>query len=56
MGIGLYIGFSPSGCVALTLDSEGQTQLRVMEHTYGVENGITDESMCWLNVRESILC
>ncbi|KAI9041628.1 mediator of RNA polymerase II transcription subunit 16 [Aspergillus affinis] len=41
---GLYIGFSPSGCIAMTLDNDGQPQLRVMEHTYGVENGISDES------------
>lgn len=42
---GLHISFSPSGCNAVTLDGEGQAQLRVMEHSYGAENGLYDESM-----------
>lgn len=27
------------------LDSDGQTHLRVMEHSYGAENGLYDESV-----------
>ncbi|KAE8325153.1 mediator of RNA polymerase II transcription subunit 16 [Aspergillus sergii] len=41
---GLHISFSPSGCNAVTLDGEGQAQLRVMEHSYGAENGLYDEN------------
>ncbi|KAF5859321.1 mediator complex subunit [Aspergillus alliaceus] len=41
---GLHISFSPSGCNAVTLDGEGQAQLRVMEHSYGEENGLYDEN------------
>lgn len=38
----------------MTLDADGQTQLRIMEHTYGVENGVPDESMCW-STQESLV-
>ncbi|EYE91177.1 mediator of RNA polymerase II transcription subunit 16 [Aspergillus ruber CBS 135680] len=41
---GLQISFSPSACGAVMLDSEGQMQLRLMEHSYGAENGLFDES------------
>ncbi|KAE8372148.1 mediator of RNA polymerase II transcription subunit 16 [Aspergillus bertholletiae] len=41
---GLHISFSPSGCNAVTLDGEGQAQLRVVEHSYGAENGLYDEN------------
>jgi mediator of RNA polymerase II transcription subunit 16 len=39
------MSFSPSACVAVGLDSDGQTLLRVMQHSYGEENGFYDESM-----------
>ncbi|KAA8652069.1 mediator of RNA polymerase II transcription subunit 16 [Aspergillus tanneri] len=41
---GLHVDFSPSGCVAMMLDSDGQVQLRVMEHSYGAEDGLPDEN------------
>ncbi|KKK26961.1 mediator of RNA polymerase II transcription subunit 16 [Aspergillus rambellii] len=41
---GLHISFSPSACVAVSLDSEGHTHLRVMEHSYGAESGLYDEN------------
>ncbi|KAF9889204.1 mediator complex subunit [Aspergillus nanangensis] len=41
---GLNISFSPSGCNAVMLDSEGQVQLRCMEHSYGAESGLYDEN------------
>lgn len=41
--IGIHISFSPNACVAVMLDSEGQIQLRLMEHSYGAENGLYDE-------------
>ena len=41
--LGLHISFSPSACVAAMLDSEGQMQLRLMEHSYGAENGAFEE-------------
>lgn len=41
---GLQISFSPSACVAVMLDSERQMHLRLMEHSYGAENGLFDES------------
>lgn len=41
---GLAISFSPSSCAAVTLDSEGQPQLRLMEHSYGSAGGLYDES------------
>ncbi|CAG8331554.1 unnamed protein product [Penicillium salamii] len=44
---GLHITFSPNSCVAVTLDSDGQTQLRVMEHSFGSTEGVYDESMCF---------
>lgn len=42
--IAVHIGFSPSACAAVGLDSEGQIHLRIMEHSYGAENGHYDES------------
>ena len=30
------------------LDNDGQTHLRVMEHSYGAENGLYDESAFFL--------
>ncbi|KAF7594100.1 mediator complex subunit [Aspergillus hancockii] len=41
---GLHTSFSPSGCNAVTLNGEGQAQLRVMEHSYGAESGLYDEN------------
>ena len=41
---GQHISFSPNACAAVMLDSDGQTHLRVMEHSYGAENGLYDES------------
>lgn len=42
---GIHIDFSPSGCLAATLNGDGQVQLRGMQHSYGVENEGYDESM-----------
>lgn len=42
--LGLHISFSPSACVAVMLDSEGDMQLRLMEHSYGAEDGAFDEA------------
>lgn len=44
--LGLNIAFSPNSCVAVTLDSDGQMQLRVMGHSFGSTEGLYDESMC----------
>ena len=41
--LGLHISFSPSACVAVMLDSEGQMQLRLMVHSYGAENDLFDQ-------------
>ncbi|PKY07581.1 mediator of RNA polymerase II transcription subunit 16 [Aspergillus campestris IBT 28561] len=41
---GLHIDFSPSGCLAATLNGDGQVQLRGMQHSYGVENEGYDEN------------
>ncbi|KAL4809606.1 mediator of RNA polymerase II transcription subunit 16 [Aspergillus unguis] len=40
----LHTSISPSACIAVTLDSDGQTHLRIMEHSYGAENGQYDEN------------
>ncbi|KAL4976798.1 mediator of RNA polymerase II transcription subunit 16 [Aspergillus desertorum] len=40
----LHMSFSPSACLIAELDSEGQTHLRIMEHSYGAENGQYDEN------------
>ncbi|BCS25797.1 mediator of RNA polymerase II transcription subunit 16 [Aspergillus puulaauensis] len=40
----VHIGFSPSACAAVGLDSDGQIHLRIMEHSYGAENGHYDEN------------
>ncbi|KAL2785045.1 mediator of RNA polymerase II transcription subunit 16 [Aspergillus keveii] len=40
----IHMSFSPSACVAVGLDSDGQTHLRVMQHSYGEENGFYDEN------------
>ncbi|RAL11440.1 mediator of RNA polymerase II transcription subunit 16 [Aspergillus homomorphus CBS 101889] len=40
----LHISFSPSACAAVTLDSSGHVQLRVMGHSYGADNGLYDEN------------
>jgi hypothetical protein len=42
--IGLQISFSPGACIAVGLDSDGQTHLKIMEHSYGAEGGHYDES------------
>ncbi|KAL4879567.1 mediator of RNA polymerase II transcription subunit 16 [Aspergillus karnatakaensis] len=41
---GLHISFSPGACIAVSLDSDGQTHLRIMEHSYGAEGGHYDEN------------
>ncbi|KAL3480222.1 mediator of RNA polymerase II transcription subunit 16 [Aspergillus californicus] len=41
---GLHISFSPSACIAVGLDSDGQTHLRVLQHSYGAETGYYDEN------------
>ncbi|PYH92172.1 mediator of RNA polymerase II transcription subunit 16 [Aspergillus ellipticus CBS 707.79] len=41
---GQHISFSPSACAAVMLDSDGQTHLRVVEHSYGAENDLYDEN------------
>ncbi|KAJ6112846.1 hypothetical protein N7512_008170 [Penicillium capsulatum] len=41
---GLSITFSPNGCVAVVLDADGQLQLRLMEHSFGSNGGLYDES------------
>ncbi|KAI9368032.1 mediator complex, subunit Med16 [Aspergillus egyptiacus] len=41
---GLHMSFSPSACVAVSLDGDGQTHIRVMEHSYGAESGYYDEN------------
>ncbi|KAL2832149.1 mediator complex, subunit Med16 [Aspergillus cavernicola] len=40
----LHVSFSPSACAVVGLDSDGQTHLRVMEHSYGAESGYYDEN------------
>ncbi|KAL5357003.1 mediator complex, subunit Med16 [Aspergillus floccosus] len=47
---GLSISFSPSGCNAVMLDSDGQVQLRCMEHAYGAESGLFDETIASLTM------
>ncbi|EAU38890.1 conserved hypothetical protein [Aspergillus terreus NIH2624] len=47
---GLSISFSPSGCNAVMLDSEGQVQLRCMEHAYGAESGLFDQTIASLTM------
>ncbi|PGH02542.1 hypothetical protein GX51_04568 [Blastomyces parvus] len=39
---GLHIAFSPSGCLALVIDGEGEFHLRYMEHSFGMEDGMYD--------------
>ncbi|PWY81960.1 mediator of RNA polymerase II transcription subunit 16 [Aspergillus heteromorphus CBS 117.55] len=41
---GQHISFSPSACAAVMLDGDGRTHLRVVEHSYGAENGLYDEN------------
>lgn len=41
---GLSIAFSPNTCASVSLDSEGQPRLRLMEHTFGSSGEIFDES------------
>ena len=38
------MSFSPSACLIVGLDNDGQTHLRIMEHSYGAENSHYDES------------
>ncbi|KAL5045781.1 mediator of RNA polymerase II transcription subunit 16 [Aspergillus fruticulosus] len=40
----IYMSFSPSACLIVGLDNDGQTHLRIMEHSYGAENGQYDEN------------
>ncbi|KAJ5140385.1 hypothetical protein N7448_003793 [Penicillium atrosanguineum] len=41
---GLSVSFSPNSCAAVSLDSEGQTQLRLMEHSFGSAGSLYDET------------
>lgn len=41
---GIAISFSPNSCAAVTLDSDGQTHLRLMEHSFGSTGDLYDES------------
>ncbi|OQD89518.1 hypothetical protein PENANT_c002G09063 [Penicillium antarcticum] len=41
---GLHLAFSPNSCVAVTLDSDGNMQLRVMVHSFGSTDGLYDET------------
>ncbi|KAJ5995590.1 Mediator complex subunit Med16 [Penicillium waksmanii] len=41
---GVAISFSPNSCAAVSLNSEGQPQLRLMEHSFGSAGGLYDES------------
>ncbi|KAJ5714011.1 Mediator complex subunit Med16 [Penicillium malachiteum] len=41
---GVAIAFSPNSCVAVMLDAEGQTHIRSMEHTFGANEGLYDET------------
>ncbi|KAJ5637510.1 hypothetical protein N7490_007389 [Penicillium lividum] len=41
---GISIAFSPNSCAAIALDSEGQTHLRTMEHPFGSNDGLYDDS------------
>lgn len=41
---GISIAFSPNACASVSLDSEGQAKLRVMEHNFGSNGEIFDES------------
>ncbi|KAJ5107443.1 Mediator complex subunit Med16 [Penicillium angulare] len=41
---GVSIAFSPNSCVAAFLDTEGQPHLRLMEHTFGSNDGLYDET------------
>ena len=41
---GLSISFSPNSCAAVSLDSEGQPQLRLMEHSFGSAGSLYDET------------
>ncbi|KAM5439122.1 Mediator of RNA polymerase II transcription subunit 16 [Microsporum canis] len=34
---GVHISFSPSGCIAASLDEKSQVQIRIMEHSFGTE-------------------
>lgn len=45
---GISIAFSPNSCVAAVLDSEGQTHIRCMAHTFGSSESLYDESSCSL--------
>ncbi|KAJ5279815.1 Mediator complex subunit Med16 [Penicillium angulare] len=41
---GVSIAFSPNSCVSVLLDTEGQPHLRLMEHTFGSNDGLYDET------------
>ncbi|KAL4905887.1 mediator of RNA polymerase II transcription subunit 16 [Aspergillus multicolor] len=40
----LHMSFSPSACLTVSLDTDGNTHLRIMEHMYGAENDQYDEN------------
>ncbi|KAJ5656015.1 hypothetical protein N7507_007965 [Penicillium longicatenatum] len=46
---GISIAFSPNACVAVTLDAEGQIHMRSMEHPFGSNDGLYDDSMDYLS-------
>ena len=43
--LGVSVAFSPNSCTAVALDAEGHVQLRLMEHSFGSNGGLYDESM-----------
>ncbi|KAK2742596.1 mediator complex subunit [Myotisia sp. PD_48] len=40
---GIHIAFSPSGSVAATLDEKSRLQMRVVEHSFGAEDGLFND-------------
>lgn len=44
---GVHISFSPSGCIAASLDEKSHVQMRVMEHSFGLEqDGLFNDGAC----------
>ncbi|KAJ9358238.1 hypothetical protein DTO027B9_2429 [Paecilomyces variotii] len=41
---GIHISFSPNACLAVVLDADWQMRLRTMEHSFGAEEGLYDDS------------
>ncbi|KAK2809449.1 hypothetical protein FQN49_008613, partial [Arthroderma sp. PD_2] len=55
---GVHITFSPSGCIAATLDEKSQVQIRIMEHSFGAEDGLFNDGkfMCALGALTMAYC